>query len=209
MNDLAYESVQMEVVSILDNTLPKEQDVSARLAQVIKAELTDSVRPVWDINKLADLLLDRVLEQLDYDDALELLQRAYIDRAVRSITQADIQRYLKAHGLEPEEVQLDPDLERALLTDIQQSGWHTGGTAGDLVKYLLGRGWIKELPRTTVGMALDEMLFEHFKELFMGGDTCAADLRPIDKGGNAAAVHRGLQRLALLTRVYLEDHGYE
>lgn len=99
MDKRAREAVQWEVESMLDNELPDLASVSEAVQTAVRRELTDSLNPLFDLNQLSDAIMERVLDQLDYDEALSLLEDSIsFDHGPDLETIVKIQAFLANHG---------------------------------------------------------------------------------------------------------------
>ena len=70
MDKGARETVQWEVESVLDNELPDLVSVATSIERMIHRELNDTLNPLFNINDLAETIMVKVLDLLDYDAAL-------------------------------------------------------------------------------------------------------------------------------------------
>ena len=103
MDKGARETVQWEVESILDYGLPDSPTVIKIVCEAVTARLNDTLRPLVDINELSERVMNKVLELLDYDAAMELLKEAHGDPTIGHTTQSNIRTFLKDHGIEVNE----------------------------------------------------------------------------------------------------------
>jgi hypothetical protein len=100
MDKSARETVLWEVESVLEAELPGPSAVVDAITTAVHRELADSLSPLFDVNTLAETIMVKVLDLLDYDAALDLLQEAYEDPTIGHTTQSNIRTFLREHGIE-------------------------------------------------------------------------------------------------------------
>ena len=105
MDKAAREAVQWEVESVLDAELPDLASVSEAVQKAVQRELVDSLSPLFSVNDLAETIMGKVLELLDYDEALSLLKDSIsFDHGPDLETIEKIQAFLANHGIEVDDV---------------------------------------------------------------------------------------------------------